>query len=196
MVRPDFRDFISHSFKGSSWEEHKYVKKVNGNYYYPSGYEGGRHIEDLKKESHVYNPDNDPDFSEENLSDKNRLGDTDFFGFSRPDGTTVLVEEDMKWELPKGVKITPELINRLEYFDRVVAEYRKNGVNVSGDAWDKMVKDSIDAATKSGGKAERMKTEDIEKLAKESVQNELKKKEKIAHSLFLANSLYRNILGR
>lgn len=38
---------IVHSAKGSEWEDHKYVKKVDGNYYYPNGYGKGREISDL-----------------------------------------------------------------------------------------------------------------------------------------------------
>lgn len=38
---------LSHSAKGSTWDEHKYVKVVNGLYYYPDSYEGGRHISGL-----------------------------------------------------------------------------------------------------------------------------------------------------
>lgn len=54
MATPDFRDFIGtnqilvHSAKGSTWEDHKYVKKIDGVYYYPVGYEDGRTIDDLK----------------------------------------------------------------------------------------------------------------------------------------------------
>lgn len=54
MGRLDFRDFIgtrpilTHSAKGSEWENHKYVTKVDGDYYYPSGYENGRTIDSLK----------------------------------------------------------------------------------------------------------------------------------------------------
>lgn len=48
MIRPDFRDFkrrvIVHSAKGSEWEKHKYIKAVDGKYYYPDDYEGGRHL--------------------------------------------------------------------------------------------------------------------------------------------------------
>lgn len=36
--------FFSHSAKGSEWEEHKYIKKIDGNYYYPDNYKGGRHL--------------------------------------------------------------------------------------------------------------------------------------------------------
>lgn len=50
MIRPDYRYFrryptvIIHSAKGSTWEEHKYIKRIDGTYYYPSSYEGGRHL--------------------------------------------------------------------------------------------------------------------------------------------------------
>lgn len=40
---------ISHSSKGSSWDDHKYIKKVNGKYYYPSDYKGDRHAGDKSK---------------------------------------------------------------------------------------------------------------------------------------------------
>lgn len=50
---PDFRDFkgvglswLFHSAKGSTWEEHKYIKRIDGTYYYPDNYEGGRHLPD------------------------------------------------------------------------------------------------------------------------------------------------------
>ena len=48
MIRPDYRDFrtrsqsFRHSSEGSSWKKHKYIKRVDGTYYYPDSYEGGR----------------------------------------------------------------------------------------------------------------------------------------------------------
>lgn len=52
-MRPDFKQFIGvgqmallHSAKGSTWENHKYIKRIDGTYYYPDSYEGGRHISD------------------------------------------------------------------------------------------------------------------------------------------------------
>lgn len=51
-MRPDFltikrnRKILCHSAKGSTWEEHKYIKRVDGTYYYPDSYEGGRHLPD------------------------------------------------------------------------------------------------------------------------------------------------------
>lgn len=38
------RDYIEHSAKGSQWEKHDYIKVIDGKYYYPDSYEGGRHL--------------------------------------------------------------------------------------------------------------------------------------------------------
>lgn len=50
-MKTDFKNFrglglsmLFHSAKGSTWEEHKYIKRLNGTYYYPDDYEGGRHL--------------------------------------------------------------------------------------------------------------------------------------------------------
>lgn len=42
---------LFHSAKGSTWEQHKYIKRINGTYYYPDSYEGGRHLPDSEKSS-------------------------------------------------------------------------------------------------------------------------------------------------
>lgn len=42
--------WIIHSAKGSEWENHKYIKRIDGTYYYPDDYEGGRHLSDLDVE--------------------------------------------------------------------------------------------------------------------------------------------------
>lgn len=53
---PDFltikqnRRSLRHSAKGSTWEEHKYIKRIDGTYYYPDSYEGGRHLPDGEKD--------------------------------------------------------------------------------------------------------------------------------------------------
>lgn len=55
----DFHDFtgtqlvICHSAKGSTWEKHKYVKKADGKYYYPSSYEGGRNVNTEKSKEAI-----------------------------------------------------------------------------------------------------------------------------------------------
>ena len=36
---------LQHSAKGSTWKDHKYIKRVNGTYFYPKGYKGGHQSE-------------------------------------------------------------------------------------------------------------------------------------------------------
>lgn len=43
--------YIAHSAKGSQWKKHKYIKIMNGLYFYPDDYIGGRHISDAKTTS-------------------------------------------------------------------------------------------------------------------------------------------------
>lgn len=49
---PDFKNFRNgslnffHSAKGTTWKDHKYIKRIDGTYYYPDNYEGGRHLPD------------------------------------------------------------------------------------------------------------------------------------------------------
>ena len=56
MIRPDYMDprtrfqLLQHSSEGSYWKKHKYLKRVDGTYYYPDTYEGGRHLPDGEKE--------------------------------------------------------------------------------------------------------------------------------------------------
>lgn len=42
-------ELVRHSAKGSVWKKHKYLKKIDGTYYYPDSYEGGRHLSDLEQ---------------------------------------------------------------------------------------------------------------------------------------------------
>lgn len=57
MIRPNYRDFrirsqsLQHSSEGSSWKNHKYIKRVDGTYYYPDSYKGGRHLPDGGKDA-------------------------------------------------------------------------------------------------------------------------------------------------
>lgn len=61
MIRPNYKDFrtshvlpfqsLEHSAKGSTWDEHKYIKRIDGTYYYPDNYEGGRHLPNENEDS-------------------------------------------------------------------------------------------------------------------------------------------------
>lgn len=58
-MQPDFRNFagryqpviIVHSAKGTTWKKHKYLKVIDGKYYYADDYEDGRHLSNLNKSS-------------------------------------------------------------------------------------------------------------------------------------------------
>lgn len=63
VIRPNYRDFrrskfiLEHSAKGSEWEDHLYIKRVDGTYYYPDSYKGGRHLPDGDKAKEDENKD-------------------------------------------------------------------------------------------------------------------------------------------
>lgn len=159
---------LRHSTKGSTWKKHKYIKRVNGTYYYPDSYEGGRHLPDGKNSGGAKYSEytkGDPDFDDKNYADRNRLGNTDFYGFKRSDGIYVILEEDMKWELPAGTKITPELISRLEDWNKEV-ESRRNAGDLNTDNWVEDVTNAINGGGKSSGGG-KLSSKDIENLAKE-----------------------------
>lgn len=164
---------LQHSAKGTTWEDHKYIKRVDGTYYYPDSYEGGRHLPSGEKggSEHSEYTDGDSDFDDKNYDDKNRLGDTDFFGFQRSDGTYVILEEDMKWVLPKGTSITPELISRLEDFDKNVEKMRQEGKDkYTNENWKQWAKEAIDGTGSSGSSGTgSLSTKDVEALAKEVI---------------------------
>lgn len=76
MIRPDFKQFVGvgalvliHSAKGSTWEKHKYVKRIDGTYYYPNGYEGGRNISSLEGSEKDKSDESDTDSEDDDGED-------------------------------------------------------------------------------------------------------------------------------
>lgn len=63
--------YIIHSAKGSTWEDHKYVKRIDGTYYYPSGYTKGRTVDSLsdseKKQVEENGPKSENDLSSDDI---------------------------------------------------------------------------------------------------------------------------------
>lgn len=82
-----------------------------------------------------YYSKSDSDFARSNYSAENRLGSTDFFGFTKPDGTVIILEEDMKWTVD-GAELDV-ITKRLEQF-----EQRKKNVN-SHKEWVEQVTDAL-----------------------------------------------------
>lgn len=100
------------------------------------------------KSSYGEYSDNDKDFAEENYSDKNHVEDTDFYTFKRSDGQWVILEEDMKWVLPKGVTGNdPGIRNALKQFADSASSAKAIGNdNYNTDQWVDAVTDAIDKA--------------------------------------------------
>ena len=120
-----YTEMLFHSAKGIEWKKHKYIAKKNGRYIYAKNSKGGKRTKSkvnigrgnskqgLDAKYGEYS-ENDPDFNDSNYDEKFRLGDTDFYGFEKPDGTMVILEEDMKWTLPAGSYTKNELVDALE----------------------------------------------------------------------------------
>lgn len=115
MIRPDYRDFrirsqsLQHSAEGSSWKNHKYIKRVDGTYYYPDSYEGGRHLPDGEKDKSM----------EDELFEKlKNSSDKDIGQMLRGSFDKVLLEQmGVDWrKLPKEEvdRMQRSLIDRLE----------------------------------------------------------------------------------
>ena len=89
----------------------------------------------------------DKDFDDENFAEENRLGDTDFFAVKRPDGSWLILEEDMKWEMPAGFS-KEDLLKAISEVSKQDKEKRmgpKDFQKATSDALDKL------ASTKSSG---------------------------------------------
>lgn len=151
---------IRHSAKGSEWKEHKYIKKIDGSYYYPKSYKGGRHLPEGSSNQVVSKAtetaqgeydEKDPGFDEKNFSEENRLGDTDFYGFKGEDGRVVILNEDMKWVLPDDVELSADIIKSLEKLDKQLEKKRQDGVDYSNADFNKWTKEALDEASKPKG---------------------------------------------
>ena len=58
---------LCHSAKGTTWKEHKYIKRLNGTYYYPDSYEGGRHLSDSSNTDDISSSNDDNTLSPEDI---------------------------------------------------------------------------------------------------------------------------------
>lgn len=87
--------------------------------------------------------ENDPDFQESNYQECYRLGDTEFFGIIKPDGSVVILEEDMKWTIDKGADLDA-ITERLEGFEDKIISLREDGqVKYSNQMWVTWATDAI-----------------------------------------------------
>lgn len=103
------KDWLKTMQSGQLPDDHKeYYKKMSE--LEDKAYNELKSKRSAKKYFNEYS-DNDSDFAEKNYSKENRVADTDFYTFKRNDGKSVILEEDMKWVLPKGVDAGDPAIN-------------------------------------------------------------------------------------
>lgn len=110
--------------------------------------------------------DGDKDFDDGNYSEENRLGDTDFYGLQKPDGSWVILEEDMKFTIPKGMS-KEEITSKLEAFSKEVERKRDSGEHYTSDDWVNDAKQAL-----SGGSGE--KEFDVDAAAKDVIRGKYK----------------------
>lgn len=147
-MRPDFlvmkrnRKILQHSAKGSTWEEHKYIKRIDGTYYYPDSYEGGRHLPDSEKDNRDSN-------KEETLSKDDVLSKL----------------EDMTGMKREGLSNLWDLSREKGYDSKEFKELL--GVLSEGD--EDQAKRMTDLLKKGGSKTS-LTSNDVEKLAQEVIR--------------------------
>lgn len=128
--------------------------------------------------------DKDIDYKEGNLNghpdyeelykdnNTNRIGDTDFFGIEKPDGSFVIGEEDMMWTVPSGVD-KDVLKKALEDFNTFATNRHNSGDPITGEEWDEEVAKAINKATKAkkdNDKKSEKEAKEVEKKAKKESQ--------------------------
>lgn len=113
-----------------------------------------------------YYKEDDKDFDDSNYSEKNQLGDTDFYGWQKEDGSWVILEEDMKFTLPKGMT-REEIISRLEAYDKENEAKRQRGENYTHEDW-------VNGAKKALSNKSSEKEFDVDAAARDVIRGKYK----------------------
>lgn len=148
-MQPDFltikrnRKNLQHSAKGSTWEEHKYIKRIDGTYYYPDSYQGGRHL-----------PDNDKSKSS---SEEDRKVFDEFESFSKD----LMKKGEAYWDDEEVSKMSKEEL--ADFYEEMT------GVKLGKEDIDRLF-NSREARNKSGSNSQRLSEKDVENLAREVIR--------------------------
>ena len=162
MIRPDYRDFrtrsksFRHSSEGSSWKEHKYIKRVDGTYYYPDSYEGGRHLPDGGKEKSM----------EDELFEKlKNSSDKDIGQMLRGSFDKVLLEQmGVDW-----TKLPKEEVDRMQrsLIDRLEKKTESNSkIDLSKNDVEKLAKEVVRGKFGNGQERKDLLGENYEEIQK------------------------------
>lgn len=136
------KEWLKNMQSGQLPEDHKeYYKKASE--LEDQAYKELKDKRSAKKYFNEYS-DNDSDFDDKNYSKENHVEDTDFYSFKRKDGKSVILEEDMKWVLPRGVDASnPAIKSALKKIAnsgnfKSYDDWLENANDILGDAIEKV----------------------------------------------------------
>lgn len=206
-------ELYHHGVKGQKWgirnyqnEDGSYKPGAEGRYDQESGRE--RYLKEgrgpaakrygsntLVKDSNSYNrvkveranaySNRDHDWDEKNYSEKNRVSGTNFHMFTKPDGSIVILEENMKWTVPAGAATPSQMAAAIKKFNNDIKDVRETG-DWTSETWEKMVNEYMNQAIRDANK------NDKKKVPKPGVA-----KQAVAQSMRHSDSLYHHgILGQ
>lgn len=174
MIRPDYRyfrgrsQFLIHSAKGTTWEEHKYIKRLDGTYYYPDSYEGGRHLPDGdSSKERERNPDLELEDWEKTLYKKLQ-------GFSESEETKSKYEDfkkmlnDFSKEDFDETKLSDKDKERFKEFQKQITELSERKEEISAEEMKRMI-DKIKFHYEDIKAATTLTSADVETLAQEVI---------------------------
>lgn len=169
--------YLFHSAKGSTWEEHKYIKRLNGTYYYPDSYKGGRHLPDGSSSSGSSNSEKETDNSKKADSGTDAVDIEEL----REEDIATLAMEVIRGNFGNG-DVRKELLGKhyQQIQDRVNEIYRSQIGNQTIS--------SVDPSKKSAG--ERALQSVYDKLDKIDQRDSGKKKTSVGMDLDQVYSVY------
>lgn len=123
--------YLFHSAKGSTWEDHKYIKRLNGTYYYPDSYKGGRHLPESSKREQYQKSKEDETAKTNSTSAGSENSPLDIDELKEEDIAT-LASEVIRGNFGNG-DVRKELLGKhyQEVQDRVNEIYRSGSLNQS-----------------------------------------------------------------
>lgn len=121
--------YLFHSAKGSTWEEHKYIKRLNGTYYYPDSYKGGRHLPESSKREQYQKSKEDETAKTDSASDGSENSSIDIDELKEEDIATLAMEV-IRGNFGNG-DVRKELLGKhyQQVQDRVNEIYRSGSLN-------------------------------------------------------------------
>lgn len=155
MIRPNFRDFsggstlIIHSAKGSTWKDHKYIKKIDGTYYYPKDYKGGgRKIGSSDKEGILSQLEDITGMKREYLSE--------LYEVSRKQGYKSDEYKELLEELSEGDPDQAKKMEKLLKSEKSSKDSKSEGYEVTKEDYEDIAREVIRGGFGNGAKRKEL----------------------------------------